>query len=111
MFRTLVLISIFLFSLTLVESTSATVTYTPGASIAMTGSNTSVRFDVASALSASGIIDMDPALIRDTLAFTGTFYGSGIGWIIFASGSNQVSLNCGGQSLSNLLANCTLTGT
>ena len=50
MFRTLVLISLLLSSLTLVEGTSAAVTYTPGAMIAMTGSNTGVRFNVASIL-------------------------------------------------------------
>jgi hypothetical protein len=72
-------------SLTLVESTSATVTYTPGAMIAMTGSNTGVRFDVASALYASSITDMNPGLITNNLKFTGTFYASGIGWIVFAS--------------------------
>jgi hypothetical protein len=111
MFRILLFISIFLYALTLVENTSASVIYTPGASLAMTGTNTSVRFDVASALSTSSITDMDPALLTSSKTFTGTFYAKNIGWIVFASGSNQVSLNCGGQFLSNLTANCTLTGT
>ncbi len=111
MFRILLLISLLVSSLAFVSEISASVTYTPGPSIAMTGTNTNTRFDVASALSASGIIDMDPALLTSNKTFTGTFYAKNIGWILFASGSNQVSLNCGGQSLSNLLANCTLTGT
>lgn len=119
MLRILLLISLFLSSLTLVESTSATVvTYTPGAMIAMTGTstwvagtNTSVRFDIASILMSESSTESAPALITASKTFTGTFYGSGIGWIVFASGSNQVSLDCGTQSLSDLKANCTLTGT
>ena len=117
MLRFILLISLLLSSLTLVESTSATVIYTPGASIAMTGSNTDARFDVASALydlqlaNPADEVKNPPALDRDTRTFTGTFYGSGIGWIVFASGSNQVSLDCGIQSIASLTANCTLTGT
>ncbi len=126
MLRLLLLISLVLSSLTLVESTSAAVTYTPGAMIAMTGTstwvagtNTSARFDVASALHAlrmlypTDYIENPPAL--DTrnpgnLTFTGTFYGSGIGWIVFASGANQVTLSCS-EALDVLTSNCTLTGT
>ncbi len=50
MLRFILFIALLLSSLTLVESMSATVIYTPGAMIAMTGSNTDVRFDVASVL-------------------------------------------------------------
>ena len=120
MLRFILFIALLLSSLTLVESTSATVIYTPGAMIAMTGSNTDVRFDVASALydykiaNPTADVASRPALDTSNvsnLTFTGTFYGSGIGWIVFASGSNQVSLDCGIQSITNLTANCTLTGT
>jgi hypothetical protein len=110
MLRILLLISLVLSSLTLVESTSATVTYTPGAMIAMTGSNTDVRFDVASILISESSSESAPALVTTNKKFTGTFYASGIGWIVFASGSSQVSLDCGVQLLSSLTANCTLTG-
>lgn len=111
MIRSLLLtISLLLSSLTLVSGVSAVVVYTPGASIAMTGTNTSVRFDVASVLIANSSTETAPALDRDTLAFTGAFYGSGIGWIVFASGASQVSLDCGAQSLGNLSALCSLTG-
>jgi hypothetical protein len=107
----LLIISLFLSSLTLVERTSATVTYTPGSMIAMTWSNTSVRFDVASILVSEWSSEIVPTLMTTTLRFTGTFYASDIGWIVFASGSSQVSLDCGGQPLSNLISDCTLTGT
>ncbi len=90
MFRLFFSIATLIYSLTLVSGVSATMSYTPGAIIAMTGSNTDVRFDVASALYASGISDMNPALIKGTRYFTGTFYAQNIGWIDFASGSNQV---------------------
>lgn len=119
MLRFILFIALLLSSLTLVESTSATVIYTPGAMIAMTGSNTDVRFDVASAVydykiaNPTADVASRPALDTSNvsnLTFTGTFYGSGIGWIVFASGSNQVSLDCGIQSIANLTANCTLTG-
>lgn len=119
MLRFILFIALLLSSLTLVESTSATVIYTPGAMIAMTGSNTDVRFDVASALydykiaNPTADVASRPALDTSNvsnLTFTGTFYGSGIGWIIFASGSNQVSLSCS-EALNVLTSNCTLTGT
>jgi hypothetical protein len=110
MLRLFLLISLLVSSLTLVGRVHASVTYTPGASIAMTGTNTSVRFDVASVLIANSSTETAPTLDTTTLEFTGTFYGSGIGWIVFASGSNQVSLDCGAQSLDNLSALCSLTG-
>jgi hypothetical protein len=110
MLRILLFISLLLSSLTLVESTSASVTYTPGATIAMTGSNSDVRFDVASALISNSSTESAPALDTTSLKFTGTFYGSGIGWIVFATGSNQVSLDCGIQPLSALSSNCSLIG-
>ena len=112
MLRILLLISLLLSSLTLVSGVHASVvTYTPGTMIAMTGTNTNVRFDVASVLISNSSTEIAPALNTTTLTFTGTFYAQGIGWIVFASGSNQARLNCGAQPLSNLTANCTLTGT
>ncbi len=111
MLRILICISILIYSLTLVESTSAAVAYTPGPTIAMTWANTSTRFDVASILISDGATEWSPSLITGDKTFTGTFYAKNIGWIVFASGSNQVSLNCGWQSLSNLGSNCTLAGT
>lgn len=82
-----------------------------GDSIAMTGSNNDVRFDVRTAL-----IWFDagaPALDTTTSipTFTGAFYGSGIGWIVFESGSNSTSLDCWGQYLTGLTVDCKLTGT
>jgi hypothetical protein len=108
MFRTLVLISLLVSSLTLVSGVQASVIYAPGAMIAMTGSNSDVRFDVASALISNSSTESAPALDTTSLKFTGTFYGSGIGWIVFATGANQVSLSCS-EALNHLTANCTLT--
>ncbi len=109
MFRLFLFISILFGSLIIPTGVSASVTYTPGAIIAMTGSNSDVRFDVATAL--IGYDATIPVLETATRTFSGAFYGSGIGWINFSTGSYQVSLNCGAQYLSGLTSNCTLTGT
>lgn len=109
MLRLFLFISILLGSLIITVDVSASVTYTPGAIIAMTGSNSEVRFDVAAPL--MGYDATVPALVTGTRTFTGAFYGSGIGWINFSTGSYQVLLNCGVQSLGSLTSNCTLTGT
>lgn len=111
MLRLSIIISILLASFILSYEESAASTYVPGATIAMTGSNSSVRFDIASDLYNSGAIETAPALSTGTKKFTGAFYGTGIGWIEFSTGTYQVSLNCGAQYLTGLTTNCTLTGT
>lgn len=83
--------------------------FIPGNYIDMTGSNASVRFDIASELYSSDAFS--PYLISGSRDFDGAFYGSGIGWVMFSTGVYQVSLDCGAQSLSTLTANCTLSGT
>jgi len=76
----------------------------------MTGSTASgTRFDVASTL--FGFDASVPALETSTRFFTGAFYTQNLGWIVFATGGYQVSLDCGAQPLNNLTANCVLTGT
>ena len=95
----------------LTVTTSVEASYLPGANIAMTGSTYTARFDIASELfgSAVSIPNLDTTTTIPT--FSGAFYGSGIGWIMFATGSYQVSLDCGGQSLNGLTTNCHLSGT
>ena len=112
MSRLILIIAIFLLSFTLVNGVAGPgpiVPFTPGAHIDMTGSNTSVRFDIASDLYGYGAFS--PYLLSSSRKFDGAFYGSGIGWVMFSTGTYQVSLNCGAQSLSTLTANCTLSGT
>ncbi len=107
MFRLSIIISILIFSFTLTRGVSAS--YTPGASIVMTWSNTEVRFDVA-----ADLFTFDatvPTLQTASRFFTGAFYGSGIGWIEFSTGTYQVWLNCGAQPINTLMSNCSLTNT
>lgn len=108
MFWPSILISAFIFLLTLSSEVSAS-SYSPGAVIAMTGSNTDVRFDVAADL--FGFDAIPAALISSTMNFTGAFYATGIGWIEFSTGWYQVWLDCGAQSNTSLSSNCTLTST
>jgi hypothetical protein len=82
--------------------------FVPGASIAMTGANSEVQFDVADDLLSS--IAVWPSLITTSSTFTGAFYASGIGWIEFHTGSYTVWLNCA-EPLSGLKVNCPLTNT
>ncbi len=108
MFRIIILISTLI--LTFFIANEASAAYTPWAYIAMTGSTASgTRFDVASTL--FGFDATVPALETSTRFFTGAFYTQNLGWIIFATGWYQVSLDCGAQPLNNLIANCILTGT
>ncbi len=109
MFRLFLFIWVLIVSLTIHGEVDAANSYTPGAMIALTGSNSSVRFDVANDL--IGFDATIPTLITGTQRFSGAFYGTGIGWIEFSTGSYQVWLDCGGQYLSGLTMNCTLTGT
>lgn len=76
MFRLLILISTLILSLIIQYETSYAGPYIPGANIAMTGSNSSVRFDIASDLINSGALASPAALTTGTRAFTGVFYGS-----------------------------------
>lgn len=92
------------------RETFSSVVYTPSEYIVMTGSNNDVRFDVKTVL--TGFDAGVPTLDTVTLGFTGTFYGSGIGWIMFSTGIYQVELDCWwAQAINNLTANCGLTGT
>jgi hypothetical protein len=79
MLHLLTLISLLILSLATAGGVSASVNYTPGVMIAMTGSNTAVRFDVASAL--HDYTALPPQLDRDSRTFSGAFYGKHIGWI------------------------------
>ncbi|MBX9809184.1 hypothetical protein K2X92_02220 [Candidatus Gracilibacteria bacterium] len=99
------------FCITLLAHTEGYASYTPGANIAMTGSNSMVRFDVRADLFG---FDSIPATLDTTQVsptFTGAFYGTGIGWIVFGTGADKVILDCGIQSISTLTTNCQLSGT
>jgi hypothetical protein len=103
MLRRIILISLLFLSLATAGWVSASVTL--GATITMTGSNTDVRFDVASALYWYTVIA--PEIDRDSLVFSGAFYGNNIGWVEFT----HVKLDCGTQLLNNIISDCILTGT
>lgn len=111
MLRLVTLISLLLLSLATAGGVSASVSYIPGTTIAMTGSNTDVRFDVASAL--HGYTALPPQLDTTTMTFSGVFYGKNIGWIEFSTGSYQVSLDCDDIDISTLSDSniCHLRGT
>lgn len=83
MFRLSAIISILVYLLTLTSGASAMI-YVPGTTIAMTGSNNEVRFDIANDLITFDAIPA--ALISSTMNFTGAFYATGIGWIEFSTG-------------------------
>ncbi len=108
--RFLFLISLLLGFLSITLETYA-YTFTPGPSIAMTWANDRVFFDVADDITNSGATASPPNLVTATKTFSGTFYLSGAGWVLFDTGSYQVNLDCGAQSLSLLSAPCTLSGT
>lgn len=122
MFRSIIFIFSFLISSFFINVVNAAITVEfikTGDSIAMTGSNNDVRFDVRQTLIdyqiANPSINVAGAPSLDTTTpiptFTWAFYGSGIGWIVFESGSNSTSLNCWGQYLTGLTVDCKLTGT
>lgn len=108
--RFILLISCFIGFLSITLESSA-YTFTPGTSIAMTGASSDVRFDVRESLFASGIVDKYPTLTTSTQTFSGAFYLSGAGWVLFNTWSYQVNFDCGTQSLSLLTTPCTLSGT
>lgn len=85
--------------------------YIPAAKIFLTGSNTQVHFDVAGVLFDSGSSVSAPFLDTTTKTFSGTFYLSGAGWVLMGTGTYNTKLDCGAQSLSSLVSNCTLSGT
>jgi hypothetical protein len=106
MLRLSIVISILAYLLSFINGAYAS-SFTPGAVITMTGSNSDVRFDVAADLFWFDAVA--PALISGTKTFTGAFYATGIGWIEFSTGGYQVWLDCGAQSITTLSTNCTLT--
>ncbi len=108
MLRLLIFILVFIAILTPSNEVVAS-SYSPGATIIMTGSNMDVRFDVASDLSTFDATV--PTLETATKTFTGAFYATGIGWIEFSTGAYHVGLDCGAQSLNSLTSNCTFTNT
>jgi hypothetical protein len=85
----------------------------------MTGSNSDVRFDVASALQDHQIANIWtetatwPTLNTENLNFSGAFYTRKFEWIEFSTGSYQVKLDCNGGNIWSLSEsnNCHLTGT
>ena len=91
-------------------SVSATTTYIPAASIAMTGSNGEVYFDVADDIINSGSIIWSPVFYTTTSSFSWAFYLSWAWWVDFSTGSYSVMLDCGVQSLDALNLPCTLSG-
>lgn len=73
--------------------------FVPGPSITMTGANARVFFDVADDIANSGTTASPPKLLTTTKTFSGAFYLSGAGWVLFNTGSYQVNLDCGAQYL------------
>lgn len=108
MFRVLILISTIILSFVITNEANAT--YTPWAYISLTWTTASgTRFDIASSLFSFDA--SAPMLETATRFFTGAFYVQDLWWIMFSTGIYQISLDCGGQPLNNLTANCVLTGT
>lgn len=95
-------------------SASGYVKYTPANTIALSGSNTQVRFDVATEIyttffPASPPVP-PPSLSTVTRSFSWAFYLSGAGWVLMSTGSYTTRLDCGIQYLSWLTSNCILSG-
>lgn len=111
-FRHFCIFCIAVFSLISVsESFASSYTYTPAATIYMTGQSLSggvvqARFDVAKALADSGSSFSAPLFNTGSKSFSGVFYLSGAWWVDMAG----VNLDCGIQSLSSLSTPCTLSG-
>ena len=106
-FRFLFIIAALFFGYT--TSVSAVFTFIPGPTIALTGANNGVYFDVADDL--FGYSSLPPHLHRDTKTFSGSFYLSGAGWIQFDAPGYRVQLDCGIQLLDSLTLPCVLSGT
>jgi len=96
------------FSFFFVSEVSAAMSFQPGATIALTGSNDEVFFDVVDDIFDAGTTGIPPVLHTDSSTFSGTFYLTGAGWVDFATGSARVELDCD-QLLSELTSPCTLT--
>ena len=90
-----------------ISSWEAATTYSPGSTIAMTGSNGEVFFDVTDDLFGYPI----PRPSFDTMlgTFSWAFYLSWAGWVDFLTGSYSVALDCGAQSYDALTLPCTLS--
>ena len=86
---------------------SITKTYTPSPKITLTGTTTNTRFDVAEVLYGSSF--SGAYIDTTTQNMSGAFYMNGIGWALMSSGSYQVELDCGAQSLSSLTSQCQFT--
>ncbi len=110
MFKHFFLIFGFLLLLCWEEIGNATVLYTPAPFIWLTWSNSDVRFDVAWVIFDAGTTAGKPELDTSTKNLVGSFYMSGIGWWMLQTGSYQVAINCASMPLSDLTANCHLTG-
>ncbi len=108
--RFILVFGIFLWGVFCTSQGFASITYTPGATIGMTGSNTDSRFDVNEVLyNTIGHTAYNPVLNTATRVFSWVFYVQALWWIEFNTGSYQVGLNCWAQSLSNLTSNCQLS--
>ncbi len=89
----------------------ASISYTPGEFITMTGSNDSLRFDVHEVLDESSADAIGAQLISDTMYLTGAFYMSWIWWGLLQTWSYQVWLDCWTSVDFSALPNiCHLTG-
>ena len=86
------------------------VKYTPAPRIFLSGSNSEVRFDVAEVLYNSSSLIPAPFIDTNTKIFSGAFYLSGAGWVLWNTGSYVTNLDCWSQYLSWLTSNCTLSG-
>ena len=68
--------------------------YTPAPRIFLSGSNSEVRFDVAEVLYNSSSLIPAPFIDTNTKIFSGAFYLSGAGWVLWNTGSYVTNLDC-----------------
>lgn len=108
----LILIGTTLWLLHISEGYSATVSFSPGPQIYMTGTSSDVFFDVYDdiVVNVPSVSATRPILSTGDLKFSGAFYIKNIGWALMSSGSLQVSLNCWPQDIHSLMSDCQLSG-
>lgn len=87
---------------------SVTHTYTPGPVVGLTGVTSDTYFDVSDDL--YGYAHSGAYLDTVTQNMSGAFYIKNIGWTLMSTGSFQVKLDCGAQSIGSLTTQCQFTG-
>ncbi len=92
----------------MLDVSSASVVYIPAPHIYLTGTTSDVRFDVSEPLFGSSY---SGAYIDTTTRYmSGVFYIQSIGWAMASTGSYQVILDCGSQTMDDLVLPCQFSG-